>query len=647
MDSRQDYRPDIDGLRAIAVLGVMAYHAFPDWLGGGYAGVDVFFVISGYLISSLLLSALEKKRFSLPAFYARRIRRLFPALVLVLATTLGVGWWLLTPAEFQRLGSHVAASAVSANNFVLFAESGYFDADAAGKPLLHLWSLGIEEQFYLFWPLLLALIVRHRHAFWLVTALTAASFLLNVVLIGQHPDFVFLMPLTRLWELSLGGMLALYETRPETGADDASPSPRNSNGLALAGLLLIALAMAMLHKYSVFPGWLALLPTLGAGLLIKAGPQAWLNRHVLASPLLVGIGLISYPLYLWHWPLLSFLTITENGTETLPQIQVALIAALLLATASYWLLEKPLRRRRSATPVLIIAMGIIAITGLLACGGHLAPRLDRIADAGEEQDWRNRSHMLQGSYVGQDLVYKAGIQAATTLFVGDSNMMQYAPRMESLLAADIRHHRSAIFIVKTSCLPIQGVEGCGQLMTMTKQFAADAHVDTIVIAASWNEFLQDGARGHELSFLNGSVHEDVGSAAGSEHACQSLAKDIAALHRAGKRVVIVLNIPNGKELTLQASLKRTGDNPGVDPAAGISRAELARRHGAIRAQLIRVARESGAEIVDPLDFLCSASFCPAYDSHGQSIYFDKTHLRNRFVREQLTFLDDFLQLPAH
>ena len=291
------YRPDIDGLRAIAVMLVVNFHAFPLAMPGGFIGVDIFFVISGFLITGIIARELSENRFSLIGFYNRRIRRIFPALIVVLAAVLVMGWLWMLPHAYAQLSSDVFASAAFAANFALMLQSGYFDIESAKKPLLHLWSLGIEEQFYLAWPLVLIIAARWRLR-WLEIAggIALASFAMNVALVGHDPVATFYLPVTRAWELLVGAVLALAWARVDQ-------SGTASNRRATIGLALIVLAAAVLNVDRAFPGWWALLPIAGSALLLSA-PASWVNRTLLGWPPVVWIGLISYPLYLWHWPLL-------------------------------------------------------------------------------------------------------------------------------------------------------------------------------------------------------------------------------------------------------------------------------------------------------------------------------------------------------
>ena len=368
---RPPYRPDIDGLRGLAVIAVVAFHAFPALAPGGFVGVDVFFVISGFLITRIIVDGLRDGTFTFAGFYARRIRRIFPALAIVLAMAFAAGWFLLHADALQRLGNHVAAGALFLSNFVLWRESGYFDAAGETKPLLHLWSLGIEEQFYLAWPLMLYAAWRWRLSLgWCTAALAAASFLLN--LYQTRIDLVgpFYSPFTRLWELLVGASLVFAIPAPRAVASAADTPDRAwpwPNARAVCGLTLIVLAAFALDRTSVFPRWLALLPTIGAALVLSAGP-AWLNRSLLSWPPLVGAGLISYPLYLWHWPLLSFARIAMGDTPP-AGVRVALVlVGVMLAWLTFTWLETPVRfgrASRHAAPALVASMAVILVAGVL------------------------------------------------------------------------------------------------------------------------------------------------------------------------------------------------------------------------------------------------------------------------------------------
>jgi peptidoglycan/LPS O-acetylase OafA/YrhL len=353
------YRADIDGLRAVSILLVVAYHAQPWLVRGGFIGVDIFFVISGFLITRIILSEAKAGTFSSLAFYARRVRRIFPALIVVLATTYLIGWIVLLPDGFALLGESTAAGVAFVSNLFQLHQTGYFAPDAAENPLLHLWSLGIEEQFYIFWPLLLVLLVGSKYRRLRIAAIAAASFGLSLLIFLGLKEWSFYSPLPRAWELLAGGLLASSQVE---GAARHS-SPLRENLLSAAGLAAIIGAAAALNKESLFPGAWALLPVLGAVLIIIA-PNSTVNRVLLSSRAMVAIGLISYPLYLWHWPLLSYLGIVRNGVPNAIEIWAVVIVAFILAWLTYRFVEIPLRRQPKAVPGLSLALFAVGLAGI-------------------------------------------------------------------------------------------------------------------------------------------------------------------------------------------------------------------------------------------------------------------------------------------
>lgn len=364
------YRPDIDGLRALAVLAVLAFHALPAVLPGGFVGVDIFFVISGYLISSILYSSLQDRQFSLLDFYSRRIRRIFPALITVFIASFAMGWYFFYADEFINLGRHMISSAAFIQNWMLASESGYFDTSAEIKPFLHLWSLGVEEQFYIIWPLLLwgAWMLR-LNLLKLTLLCLAASFAWNIYeLYVAQSTIAFYLPQVRFWELLIGAVLAYIHLNPDSTQLSSrlfsAPGMANENARSIIGAALLLLSFFFINSQKVFPGFWAILPTLGAVLLISAGPNAILNRSVLSNPLAVWFGKISYPLYLWHWVLLGYLRILEPDLFAKVKFRLlALVVAVALSWLTYHLIERPLRfggHLKLKTLFLLLAMvGII------------------------------------------------------------------------------------------------------------------------------------------------------------------------------------------------------------------------------------------------------------------------------------------------
>jgi peptidoglycan/LPS O-acetylase OafA/YrhL len=377
--SHPKYRPDIDGLRAIAVLSVVAFHAFPAQIEGGFIGVDVFFVISGFLISTIIFESLEKGSFSFIEFYSRRIRRIFPALLLVLIACLIFGWFSLLPEELNQLGRHVTAGAVFVSNLILWSETGYFDNSAETKPLLHLWSLGIEEQFYIFWPFLLWAAWKNKINFFLITfLLLIASFSLSIWLIHTNPVETFYSPLTRFWELLCGALLALYTIRKANTSSSnqfffslkkltTDHSQKYSNFLSpsmisFIGFGLLTAGFYLIDKNMKFPGYWALFPVLGSILIILSGPKAWLNRKVLSNKFLVWLGLISFPLYLWHWPLLSFGRIIYFDEPPLKYRYLAIFLSVFLAWLTMKFVERPLRFSTPKSSLRVFSLSSLLLT---------------------------------------------------------------------------------------------------------------------------------------------------------------------------------------------------------------------------------------------------------------------------------------------
>jgi peptidoglycan/LPS O-acetylase OafA/YrhL len=452
------YRPDIDGLRAIAVTLVVNFHAFPEAVPGGFIGVDIFFVISGFLITGIVARELVSDRFSLLHFYDRRIRRIFPALLLVLFAVLVLGFLWMLPEAYARLSTDVFASAAFSANIGLLLHSGYFDVESAKKPLLHLWSLGIEEQFYLVWPPILMLAARFRISLLAVAAtIGLASFVLNVALIGSNPVATFYLPFTRGWELLAGAALACaWGQIPQ---DESS-----SRWRAGIGIVLIVIAAVVLDPHRAFPGWWAILPVAGSALLLSAPAAPGVSR-LLASKPFVLIGLISYPLYLWHWPLLVFFTIIKFEPLTLLERELVLLASTLLAWTTYRFVEIPIRvsrPNRLKVVALCSMMALVAIAGgLIVDHGGFAFRLPlEIRDLAQVETqsgkWRVHTCLL-------DLAHESSFADACierdrrplVLVWGDSTAGALMP---GLLKAQETHDFGIAQLTSSSCPPALNVE---------------------------------------------------------------------------------------------------------------------------------------------------------------------------------------------
>jgi peptidoglycan/LPS O-acetylase OafA/YrhL len=362
------YRPDIDGLRAIAVLAVLAYHAFPQLVPGGFAGVDVFFVISGYLISGIIYQQMLENRFSIATFYARRILRIFPALILVVFATFIVGWFVLSTAQMEALGANIAGAAAFVQNFVLREQIvGYFDPGADRLPLLHLWSLGIEEQYYIAWPVTLLLIARwEARLVAIVAALALASFVAYVLIASWDAALAFYSPLTRAWELLAGSALALWQCKRFAGKYPGDREFRRyGTVVAIAALSGIGVALWAFNAGTPWPGFFTLLPVLAATALI-ATTNTFVHRRLLSARPMVFVGLISYPLYLWHFPLIAYAKLQYGEGMPAPVMGGLLVVSALLAWLTYRFVERPLRFGKPAVRLKIATLlAGMAATGLI------------------------------------------------------------------------------------------------------------------------------------------------------------------------------------------------------------------------------------------------------------------------------------------
>jgi peptidoglycan/LPS O-acetylase OafA/YrhL len=491
------YRSDIDGLRAIAVMLVINFHAFPDALQGGFIGVDIFFVISGFLITGIIARELDAKRFSLVTFYNRRVRRIFPALIALLCTVLLLGWLWLLPAPYAALSSDVAASAAFSANIALLLQSGYFDIESAKKPLLHLWSLGIEEQFYLAWPLILLLAARLRLGLlWVAVAIGAASFVANVALIGADPIATFYLPFTRAWELLVGAVLACTWSRFDQGV-------AASNLRAGIGAVLICAAVALLNVHRAFPGWWALLPVLGSALLLSA-PAAWGNRVILGSRPAVWIGLISYPLYLWHWPLLVLVAAVKFGALSDFERESILLLSTLLAWGTYWFIERPFRFGKPVplkAASLATAMAVVAIAGIIVVEGkgfafRLPPEIRAMADVPEQTaQWRIHECLLDLNQETKFADICVDQRRPLLLVWGDSTAGALMPGLRRVQQS---HDFGIAQLTASSCVPIinvdiAGVPNCRANNERVLALVRQIKPDIVLLHGTWDKYLDHAA----------------------------------------------------------------------------------------------------------------------------------------------------------
>ncbi|MET3463618.1 acyltransferase family protein [Variovorax atrisoli] len=647
------YRPDIDGLRAIAVGSVLAYHAFPSLLPGGFIGVDIFFVISGFLITTILLQSLAAGDFSYRDFYARRIRRIFPALVLVLLVTLAFGWYVLLPGEFSQLGKQTTGGAAFFANLVFLGEAGYFDATAETKPLLHLWSLGIEEQFYIFWPLLLGLAWRKRWPILRVTlAVATVSFLVNVLTVQPHRAAAFYSPLSRAWELMAGGLLAVMQLQAAAAAGQGHAGGRvwKKHLQSIVGIALIVLGLFMTRSTKAFPGWWALLPVLGAASCIAAGPGGVLNKYLLSNRVMVWIGLISYPLYLWHWPLLSYARIVTGGEPPLQLRVVLVVASIVLAWATYRFLERFVKLHLSQAMLrgLAGAGAALALAGVIVFLGtptprHDSPALQAVADATREDNYYDG---FEEAALGDQFVYRAGSGKRNVLLIGDSHVEQYAPRALELVRTQPDKARTIYFATKGSCPPVPGLfsgldTGCDERRTAVLELALKPEIDSVVLGACWSCYFT-GAGPTVNYFVDDrkAVHPFIGGD-GIEQSLRSLGEVLKRLS-AVKPVYLVLGNPVGMDFDPLRQIE--GSRLGrMTAESGQLRAPMPQDQAQFNARLKQVAEANGARVIEPFASLCAGGECiRSMPDDGSPAYKDIGHLRPRYARSFATYIDPAL-----
>ena len=573
--SHPKYRPDIDGLRAVAVLAVVAFHAFPRWLPGGFVGVDVFFVISGYLISTILLENLARDTFSFTTFYMRRIRRIFPALAVVLAATFAFGWYSLFADEFAALGKHMAGGAGFVANILLWKEAGYFDTASELKPLLHLWSLGIEEQFYLLWPLVLWLVWRRKfNVLSVIVLLLAVSFAANLYRIGRAPTAVFYSPHTRFWELLAGSLLAWLVVNRSSVAENLRQkcdcllarviyreAPVNDgrtldNVLSVAGFALLVFGFWKITSATPFPGAWAAVPVAGAFLVIAAGQRAWLNRVLLANRVAVFFGLISFPLYLWHWPLLAFARIIEGGTPARSVRIAAVLAAIVLATLTWRFIERPLRFGGNGKTK---AIALAAVVAALGCVGYATYRMGGLPARAAHQpfllaqpEWKQpeRWNLEVHDAFCEQLFVTGGFNPnhcritpnqpdPTIVLIGDSTAWHFFHGLDKLAQ---QHGVGVLALSQGSCpahlgfiTRLEDADTCVRATNKALEVALNNSSVKTVIFTQWigywpkpETFLHDPPPEHN-------------DAAYTRYIQDNLRRTISALLAQGKRIVYVIN----------------------------------------------------------------------------------------------------------
>ncbi|KAF0717380.1 Aste57867_2327 [Aphanomyces stellatus] len=687
------YRPDIDGLRALAVVPVVIFHAYPKALPGGFIGVDIFFVISGYLISSILFKEHTKGTFTYADFYSRRIRRIFPALILVLAFSLTMGclWFLAAPLK-KMAATLVAGGCFGANLQLMTIEQGYFDSSTKENPLLHLWSLGVEEQFYIFWPMFASLVVRlpTRMAILVQLVVLVASFVCNVAFLGFHGSdkYSFYFPLSRFWQMAIGGLLA-YINMPssEIKVRTATLSSKLSAMFSICGLLSIVVGFVILDESMDFPGYWSLLPTLGAAALIFAGPTTPLNQLILGSKPLVLIGHLSYALYLWHWPLLVFAKVYfPNPTIRSffwEPYSMALLAVGLSIVTLYGV-ENRLRRRQSRILVPLLACFVLAeiafgvyvyhnsdgfspLSAEILAARHVfqdlgpselvnwsipprrsEPTLAKIQAAADYFDFGGYKLLADGpADLVPKLLHENGHLTHTLVVLGDSHANMLAPRFQRLLQVAILQNTSFPVVY------LRGRSGTAALACNAKTHASDAafvaqtNPKVVLHVTNWIQFLRGGGGDGQPAAASPKC-----CMAGYGDACRyqnwadvdalinQFEAEMASLVRQGIKVFVATVNPEGPEFDWKNML-----NGGRVAAVGpVSRAAFRQRHERVITRVEKAIAAANATLIDFSTDQCDGDVCHVVSMReGEPVTWDSNHIRPFYARNYLTSLDQVVR----
>ncbi|HEX8596366.1 MAG TPA: acyltransferase family protein [Pseudomonas sp.] len=557
------YRPEIDGLRAVAVIPVILFHAGLQWFSGGFVGVDVFFVISGYLITSIILAEMLAGKFSLVNFYERRARRILPALFVMMLICLPMAWLILDPPDFKYFSKSLVAVPTFSSNILFWKESGYFDATAELKPLLHTWTLAVEEQYYLFFPLLLM-------AFWglgrkwiLAILLVGALASLTFSQLGAVNDSTatFYLLHARAWELLVGSFIAFYFSWRPRQADHAGML---NQGATVTGVLLIAYAVVVFDNSTPFPGLHALVPTLGAALIIVfANPKTWVGR-VLGSRVLVMIGMISYSAYLWHQPIFAFARQSSLIEPGLTLMLGLAVLSLIMAYLSWRFIEQGFRQKNRVNRQQIFSYGAFASVLFIAVGmaGYVNNGFSQrfnvdpaVLQAFTDPDVRNRcdqNYDGKGWNIDFCLFGAANPNITPDAAVfGDSHAEALLPTFDALAREG---GKTIVHIGLGGCPPLldvdvangnyeQGV--CSKLAARELEYVKQHNIRKVVLISRWTLYTDGDYDKKKMTeyFLISAQSQEKSREASRAVFKQALDNTIEAYRQAGAEVFIVAQVP--------------------------------------------------------------------------------------------------------
>ncbi len=653
---KPQYRPDIDGLRAIAVILVVAYHAGVPGFEFGFIGVDIFFVISGFLITSLLIRELESSdSINLLSFYGRRVRRLMPAMAVVIIASLVLGYLFLTPIGQQQslAESAIASIAFFANYYFIATTGGYFDGPTDQVPLLHMWSLSVEEQFYAIWPVLLiasvALARRHEKKVWVIIATLAAlgigaSFFYGVWLASTHPNAAYFSVLSRGWQLLAGSLLACLIGH---GQLPRVPSPAMSL-LAALGAMLLPIAAFVIEGSHAYPGWVGMLPVLSALAFIVAGFGSAGNfiSRLLSTNTFVFVGKISYPWYLWHWPLLAMARAYHLGEDNLLRDVILAALSFVLAYLTYKLVEKPAVKfftKRSVSSKQLVKLGALSslLLALAAFGlmSHANQQKNsgfyrQLESAAEDMPKLRENCHLSTPYQGlpdeSTCMNRPGMKSPDLLLWGDSHADHYSPMLDAL-SKDLQF----TFLQRTysTCPPLIGyTHGHAQGLPQENDRNCELFKDEME-----RELSRLAERGLSGVVLSASWLGRTSSKTHLSLAEEGLRNTVDTLLGYGLRVVVIAPTPVFSVPMTECLARRT-----VESCRNFQR-RLEKRREAILSVMHGIAEEEPN--VRVVDF--HAQLCPGGKCHSllgdTVVYRDEHHLTTQAARELSPYAHDDIE----
>ena len=638
------YRADIDGLRSLAIAPIVLFHAGFHTFSGGFVGVDIFFVISGYLITTIIAGEMEEGRFSLWRFYERRIRRIFPALFAMLIASSIAAWALLFPLDLRDYGESVVASTGFFANISFWRHSGYFDTQSDLKPLLHTWSLAVEEQFYLFFPLLLLACNKWRTSRrTLVWALLAGSFALSLYGVSHWRDAAFYLIPTRAWELLMGAVLALR----------AAPEVRSHTfreGLAALGLALILVPIFTYDSQTAFPGLAALPPCLGSALIIWTGDAKRPTRvaRLLMMRGFVLVGLMSYSLYLWHWPVIVFSNHWSLEAHGAGEKAGLVFASLACAAASWRWIEAPTRKlgARVSQPMVFASAGLAALLlfglgGLFWRDGFLnryPPALQKLLVEHEAQTKGFRGLMESAGGKRRDGLPPGGFvtgdaaEPPQIAIWGDSHVGAILNGLNE--AAKPQTPRFSVFALG-GCRPIVGVflsddptPNCKNHNDAVMAYLKSGPEKKVILVSRWPISIFGDVRAQGRGAMPGTIAKAPGvslsQAEGIALFAEALGRTIDALQAAGKEVVLVDSIVDLPVNASHLAFKRLSREPGAGAMVWDAR-PYSERFTVTEELMAGVQTTRAFQRIRPRDALCEDWRC-AYVREGRLLYTDNNHL---------------------